>query len=61
MIAHVPVTPSSINIFIERDIIGLDDQSHLVYFVAGADLDEGLPVSKSLLHRQELTVTLGAS
>ena len=38
--------------FIDRDIIGLDDQSHLVYFMASADLDEGLPLSKSLLNRQ---------
>ncbi|KAL5486396.1 hypothetical protein EMCRGX_G018866 [Ephydatia muelleri] len=35
----------------DRDIIGLDDQSHLVYFMASADLDEGLPLSKSLLNR----------
>ena len=40
--------------FADRDIIGLDDQSHLVYFMASADLDEGLPLSKSLLNRQEL-------
>lgn len=35
----------------DRDIIGLDDQSHLVYFMPSADLDDGLPVSKSLLNR----------
>lgn len=35
----------------ERDIIGLADESRLVYFSAEADLDEHLEVSRSMLRR----------